>query len=181
MTTAVGPSHSQSSWQLRGSSWRKRPGEKSSGSTRRLVMRRRDFLTLLGAAVAWPRPVIGQSPSKVYRAFLLSVGAPIADNSSQGAALIRGFTQRGYKLGRNLAFERRGVEGQIDRLPRLVDELAASKVDAIVTFGYPPALACKQATTLPVVVVAVDPVGTGLAESLARPVANLTGISDVSA
>ena len=129
-------------------------------------MRRRDFLTLLGAAVAWPRPAIGQSPSQVYRVGLLSAGAPIADNSSQGAALIRGFTQRGYKLGRNLAFERRGAEGHIDRLPRLVDELAASKVDVIVTFGYPPALACKQATTLPVVVVAVDPVGTGLAESL---------------
>ena len=144
-------------------------------------MRRRDFLTLLGAAVAWPRPVIGQSPSKVYRVGLLSAGAPIADNSSQGAALIRGFTQRGYTLGRNLAFERRGAEGHIDRLPRLVDELAASKVDVIVTFGYPAALACKQATTLPVVVLAVDPVGTGLAESLARPGANLTGISDVSA
>jgi ABC transporter substrate binding protein len=136
---------------------------------------------LLGAAVAWSRPVIGQSPSKVYRVGLLSAGAPIADNSFQGAALIRGFTQRGYKLGRNLAFERRGAEGHIDRLPRLVDELAASKVDVIVTFGYPPALACKQATTLPVVVVLVDPVGTGLAESLARPGANLTGISDVSA
>src|SRR6266699_6369548 len=74
-------------------------GEKCSGSTRRLVMRRRDFLTLLGAAVAWPRPVIGQSPSKVCRVGLLSAGAPIADNSSQGAALIRGFTQHGYKLG----------------------------------------------------------------------------------
>src|SRR6266480_170266 len=112
-------------------------------------MRRRHFLTLLGAAVAWPRPVIGQSPSKVYRVGLLSAGAPIADNSSQGAALIRGFTQRGYTLGRNLAFERRGAEGHIDRLPRLVDELAASKVDVIVTFGYPAALACKQATTRP--------------------------------
>src|SRR5437870_12940003 len=144
-------------------------------------MRRRDFLTLLGAAVAWPRPAIGQSRSQVYRVGLLSAGAPSADNSSQGAALIRGFTQRGYKLGRNLAFERRGAEGHIDRLPRLVDELAASKVDVIVTFGYPPALAGKQATTLPVVVVAVDPVGTGLVESLARPGANLTGISDVSA
>ena len=82
-------------------------------------MRRRDFLTLLGAAVAWPRPVIGQSPSKVCRVGLLSAGAPIADNSSQGAALIRGFTQHGYKLGRNLAFERRGAEGHIDRLPQI--------------------------------------------------------------
>lgn len=144
-------------------------------------MRRRDFLTLLGGAVAWPHPVIGQSPSKVYRVGLLSAGGPIADNSPQGAALIRGLTKRGYNLGRNLAFERRGADVHIDRLPRLVDELVASKVDVIVTFGYPAAAACKQRTTLPIVVVLVDPVGTGLAESLARPGANLTGISDVSA
>jgi ABC-type uncharacterized transport system substrate-binding protein len=144
-------------------------------------MRRRDFLTLLGGAVAWPRPVTGQSPSKVYRVGLLSAGGPIADNSPQGAALIRGLATRGYNLGRNLAFERRGADVHIERLPGLVDELVASKVDVIVTFGYPPAAACKRRTTLPVVVVLVDPVGTGLAESLARPGANLTGISDVSA
>jgi putative ABC transport system substrate-binding protein len=80
-----------------------------------------------------------------------------------------------------LAFERRWADAHVERLPRLVDELVASKVDVIVTFGYPPAAACKQRTILPVVVVLVDPVGTGLAESLARPGANLTGISDVSA
>ena len=144
-------------------------------------MRRRDFLTLLGGAVASPRPVTGQSQSKVYRVGLLSAGGPIADNSPQGAALIRGLTKRGYGLGRNLAFERRGADAHIEQLPGLVDELVASKVDVIVTFGYPPAAACKQRTTLPVVVVLVDPVGTGLAQSLARPGANLTGISDVSA
>jgi putative tryptophan/tyrosine transport system substrate-binding protein len=144
-------------------------------------MRRREFITLLSAAAAWPHEVIAQRTSKSVRVGLLSAGAPIADNGSQGVALIRGLTQRGYELGKNLAFERRGAEGHIDRLPRLVGELAASKVDVIVTFGYPPALACKQGTTLPVVVVALDPIGTGLVESLARPGGNLTGISDVSA
>ncbi len=144
-------------------------------------MRRREFVTLLGVAVAWPRASVAQTTSKSARVGLLSAGAPIADNSSQGAALIRGLIQHGYQLGRNLAFERRGAEGHIDRLPRLVGELVASKVGVIVTFGYPPAVAAKQATTLPVVVVAVDPVGTGLVESLARPGGNLTGISDVSA
>ncbi len=144
-------------------------------------MRRREFGTLLGVAVAWRRASVAQTTSKSARVGLLSAGAPIADNSSQGAALIRGLIQHGYQLGRNLAFERRGAEGHIDRLPRLVGELVASKVGVIVTFGYPPAVAAKQATTLPVVVVAVDPVGTGLVESLARPGGNLTGISDVSA
>jgi putative tryptophan/tyrosine transport system substrate-binding protein len=144
-------------------------------------MRRRQFITLLSVAIAWPSAMIAQAISKSARVGLLSAGAPIGDNSSQGLALIRGLAQRGYKLGRNLAFERRGAEGHIDRLPRLVNELVASKVDVIVTFGYPPAVACKQGTTLPVVVVALDPVGTGLVESLARPGSNLTGISDVSA
>jgi len=99
-----------------------------------------------------------------------------------GAALIRGFAQKGYELNRNLTFERRGAEAYMGRLRRLVDELVASKVDIIVTLGYPPALAAKQGTTLPVVSFgAGDPVGTGLVDSLARPGGNFTGISDVSA
>jgi len=144
-------------------------------------MRRRDFMALLGGvAIAWPRVVAAQGP--VYRIGLLSSGAPIAENSPQGTALIRGLTQHGYELGRNLVFERRGAEAHTDRLPRLVEELVASKVDLIVTLGYPTALAAKQGTSVPVVVFgAGDPVGTGLVASLARPGGNLTGISDVSA
>lgn len=146
-------------------------------------MRRRDFLFVLGgAAAAWPYAVIAQSPSKVYRVGLLSSTAPVADNSPFGAALIRGLAQHGYVLGRNLEFERRGAEGHIDHLPRLVEELAASKVDTIVTFGYPPALAAKTRATVPVVAFGTgDPVGTGLVDSLARPGGNITGISDVAA
>jgi putative ABC transport system substrate-binding protein len=69
----------------------------------------------------------------------------------------------------------------VDRLPQLVVELVAGKVDVILAFGYPPALAAKEGTTLPVVAVnAGDPVGTGLVDSLARPSGNITGISDVS-
>jgi ABC-type uncharacterized transport system substrate-binding protein len=146
-------------------------------------MRRRNFIALLGGgAFAWPRMVIAQSPSKVYRVGLLSAGAPITDDSPFGRTLIHGFGQRGYTLDKNLAFERRGAEGHVDRLPNLVAELVAGKVDVIVSTGYPPALAAKQGTTLPVVAVnAGDPVDTGLVDSLARPGGNLTGISDVSA
>jgi putative tryptophan/tyrosine transport system substrate-binding protein len=145
-------------------------------------MRRRDILILVGAAVLWPRGAFSQGPAKTARVGLLSAGAAITDTSPNGAALIRGLAQHGYELGRNLAFERRGAEGHIDRLARLLDELAASKVDVIVATGYPAALAGKQAATLPVVAFgAGDPVGTGLVESLARPGGNLTGISDVSA
>jgi putative ABC transport system substrate-binding protein len=81
-----------------------------------------------------------------------------------------------------LALERRGAELHGDRLPQLVAELAASKVDVIVTLGYPPALAAKQATTIPVVAMdAGDPIATRLVDNLARPSGNITGISDVSA
>ena len=144
-------------------------------------MRRRDFMTLLGgAALAWPHVAAAQD--RVYRIGLLSSGAPVADNSPFGAALIRGLAQHGYALDKNFTFERRGAEAHVDRLPRFVEELVASKVDIIVTLGYPTALAAKQGTTLPVVVYgAGDPVGTGLAASLARPGGNLTGISDASA
>ena len=105
----------------------------------------------------------------------------MGDNSPFGAPLIRGLAQHGYTLGRNIVFERRGAEGRLERLPRLVAELVASKVDVIVTFGYPPALAAKQGTTIPVVSFgAGDPVATGLVDGLARPGGNVTGVSDVA-
>jgi putative ABC transport system substrate-binding protein len=146
------------------------------------MIRRRAVITLLGGtAVAWPLCALAQTPAKVYRVGLLSAGPPIADNSPFGAPLIRGLVQHGYAFDKNLAFERRGAEGHVDRLPQLVAELVASKVDVIVAFGYPPALAAKQKTPLPVVAgFAGDPVGTGLVDSLARPGGNITGISDVS-
>ncbi len=98
------------------------------------------------------------------------------------APLVRGLAAHGYTVGKNLAFEGRGAGGKPDRLPQMVAELVASKVDVIVVLGYQPALAAKQGTTLPVVVfTAGDPVATGLTDSLAHPGGHLTGISDVSA
>ena len=148
-------------------------------------MRRRDLIKVVGGAAvlaAQPTWMYGQAQGRVYRVGLLSAGPPIADNSAQGAALVSGLTKRGYVLERNLTFERRGAEAKVDRLPQLLAEIVAGKVDVIVAFGYPAALATKKGTTLPVVAInAGDPVGTGLVNSLARPEGNLTGISDVSA
>jgi putative tryptophan/tyrosine transport system substrate-binding protein len=145
-------------------------------------MTRRQFISLLsGTAVAWPLRALAQAPAKTYRVGFLSAGAAIADKSPLGASLIRDLAQSGYVLDKNLAFERRGAETHTDRLPQLVADLVASKVDVIVTTGYPAAYAAKQGG-LPVVAYAAgDPVGTGLVNSLARPGGNLTGISDVSA
>lgn len=145
-------------------------------------MHRRKFVTSLGSAiVAWPRPGSAQTQSKVYRLGMLTAVAPLADNSPFGAPLIRGLAKRGYTLDRNIVFERRGADGRVDRLPRLVDELKASKVDLIVAFGYPPVLAAKEGTTTPVLAFgAGDPVATGLVPSLARPGGTITGISDLA-
>jgi putative ABC transport system substrate-binding protein len=86
-------------------------------------MKRRQFLTLLGGAVAaWPLPSHAQQLGKAYRVGTLSAGPAVADQSPNGIPLVRGFAQLGYTQNGNLVFERRGAEGHIDRLPRLVEE-----------------------------------------------------------
>jgi putative ABC transport system substrate-binding protein len=145
-------------------------------------MRRREFITMLGgAAVATTSRGYAQTPARALRVGTLASGPAITDASPVGTSLLHGFTQLGYTQGANLVFERRGAEGHLERLPALINELSASKVDVIITTGFPAALAAKEHSPLPVVAIfAGDPVGTGLVESLARPGGNLTGISDVS-
>jgi len=85
----------------------------------------------------------------------------------------------GWVQGKNLIVETRSAEGRIDRLPALMADVVAKKVDVIVTRGTPAAIAAKNATTeIPIVVASMgDPVGTGLVATLARPGGNLTGLS----
>jgi len=87
--------------------------------------------------------------------------------------------EHGYNAGHNLVIERRGAMGRTADLPRLAEELVAARVEALVTIGYPPAVAAK-ATGIPTVAASGvgDPVATGLVESLARPGGTVTGISD---
>jgi putative ABC transport system substrate-binding protein len=146
-------------------------------------MKRREFIKVLGGALfAAPGGAEAQTAPKIHRVGLLTPAAPLADNSPFGVPLTRGFAQHGYIQGRNIVFERRGAEGRLERLPRLVEELVASNVNVMLTFGFPPALAAKQGTTIPVVAFAAgDPVATGLIDSLGRPGGNLTGFSDQAA
>ena len=123
-----------------------------------------------------------QAIPQIYRVGLLSTGGEATDESSFTAELVRGFTRHGLVLGQNLAFERRAAHGHLDRLPQLVDELVASKVAVIVTLGYPAALAAKEHTSLPVVVVrAGDPVADGLVADFVHPGGHVTGLSEVAA
>src|SRR6266404_69562 len=97
-------------------------------------------------------------------------------------ALRQGLRQLGYLEGKNINIEYRYGEGKPDRLPSLVRELTDLKVELIVTHGFPPARAAKQATTTIPIVMAVigDAVGAGLVTSLARPGGNITGLTAIS-
>jgi putative tryptophan/tyrosine transport system substrate-binding protein len=145
-------------------------------------MRLGGFFAVLLTAIIEAGPVAAQTSPQVYHVGVLSVAADPTDQSPFGAGLIRGFARQGFILGKNLALERRAAHGQLDRLPQLVDQLVASKVVVIVTSGYPAALAAKQHSTLPVVVVqAGDPVEDGLVASFARPGGHVTGLSEIAA
>ena len=145
------------------------------------AFRRRALLALMASApFVWPRGARAQ-PRK-YLIGSLNTGAALPDASPYGVALIKGLAQRGYTLGENFDFLRRGADLHLDALPRLVDELAAANVDVVFCLGFATAEAVKEKGTVPAVsFTAGDPVGTGLVKSLARPGGTITGISDVSA
>jgi putative tryptophan/tyrosine transport system substrate-binding protein len=130
------------------------------------------FVALSGAGVAQTLP-------KVYHIGLLGCGPPPSDTNDNVAGLIRGLTQRGYVLDRNVTFERRGAQFHFDRLPGLVDELVTNRVDVIVALCYPAAAAAEQGTkTIPIVSAGTS--AAGLVNSLSRPGGNLTGMSDLA-
>src|SRR5262245_21828858 len=106
-------------------------------------LRRREFITLLGGAAAWPFMVQAQA-SKVARIGGLYIG--LADAESFKKELREGLRELGYIEGQNIAFEFRSAEGKLDRLPELAAELVQLKVDVIVALYVPCALAAKKAT-----------------------------------
>ena len=145
-------------------------------------MRRRDFLALLGGAVAAvPLAIAAQEARKLPR-----IGFLGNSTASLEANLVGPFRESlrnlGYVEGRNISIEYRWAEGNYDRFPTLIAELIALKFDVIVTAGTPAALAVKKATaSIPLVMVAVgDPVGTGLVASLGRPGGNVTGLTSIA-
>ena len=143
-------------------------------------MRRREFITLLGGAAAWPLAARAQQRKFARIGALVLTGA---DAQSLGGALREGLREFGYAEGQNFVLEFRSADGNVDRLPELAAELVRLPVDLIVATFTPCALAAKQATTtIPIVMAAVaDPIGAGLVQSLARPGGNITGFSNMAA
>ena len=143
-------------------------------------MRRREFITLLGSAAAWPLSVRAQQPAMPLIGFL-SPGSPESD-VVRLTGVRQGLKESGYAEGQNVAIEYRFAHGQNDRLPALAADLVDRRVAGIVTVGTPATLAAKATTTtIPIVFyIAVDPVQFGLAASLSRPGGNLTGLGALS-
>jgi len=138
------------------------------------------LVVVLGLLGALPR-ADAQAPAKVPRIGFLGNTTPALE-ANLLAPFLEGLRDFGYVDGKNALIEYRWVEGQYDRLPSLIAELLAQKVDVIVTAGTPATLAVKKATTsVPLVMVAVgDPVGTGIVPSLSRPGGNITGLTSIS-
>ena len=138
-------------------------------------MKRREFITLLGGTAAtWPLAARAQPPGSPKVGYVW-IGERETDMS--GAGLRQGLTDKGYEIGRNLAFEERYAHGDVEKVPALIAELLALKVDVLVTAGTMSSLAARRATsTVPIVCISGDPVGTGLVASLSRPGGNVTGL-----
>ena len=146
-----------------------------------LCVRRREFITLVGGAAAWPLAASAQQSRRVPRIGVLLLGTP-ASFAGRIEAFVEGLRDLGYIDGRTVAIEWKWGQDRADRLPNLAAELVRSQVDVIVTGGTPAAQALKNATrTIPIVMAIVgDPVAAGLVDSLARPGGNATGFSIVA-
>jgi len=146
------------------------------------VIKRREFITLLGGSAVWPLAARAQQVSRIPRIGYLSPSSASPGPLNYYDEFRRELRELGYVEGQNIVIDYRFAAGRFDRLPQLAAELVQLNVDVIVSVVTQASLAAKNATrTIPIVIVSVgDPVGAGLVASLARPGANVTGNSSMT-
>src|SRR6516164_8455221 len=143
-------------------------------------MKRREFITLLGGAAAWPVAAWAQQPAMLVIGFLDSK-SPEA-SAHLVAEFRRGLNGSAFIEGQNVAIEFRRSQNNYDQLPALAADLVRRRVDVIAATGGPAARAAKAASpTIPIVFrVAADPIAAGLVASLSRPGGNVTGVTSLN-
>jgi len=139
-------------------------------------MRRREFITLLGAATAWPRRTRAQQAGKLPTIGFL--GADAAAFAPWTAAFVARLGELGWIEGKTVAIEYRWSQGRSERYAEIAAEFVSRKVDVIVTVGSAVPIVRQATVVVPIVfAVGIDPVGSGLVASLAQPGGNVTGLS----
>jgi putative ABC transport system substrate-binding protein len=141
-------------------------------------VKRRDFITLVGGAAAWPLMAHAQQPSKLPTIGYLGSSTATAE-AQRIAALLQRLRELGWIEGRTVVIEYRWAEGRAGRADENAAEFARLKVDVIVTAGAVNILTAKRAMPATPIVfgITADPVGAGLVASLARPGGTITGLS----
>ena len=145
-------------------------------------MRRREFISLLGGAAAWPLTSQAQPRERVRRiGVLMHLAADDPDGQSRLAAFLQGVQEAGWIVGRNVAIDVRWAAGNVELMNQFAKELVAREPDLIFVTSTPATGAMVQATrTVPVIFVLVaDPVGSGFVASLPRPGGNVTGFTPI--
>jgi putative ABC transport system substrate-binding protein len=148
-------------------------------------LRRRDFITLLGGAAAWPVGARAQQPDRMWRIGVL-MGA-YAETDPEAKAFLSGFTRGladlGWTDGRNLRIDVRWAAGNVDQIRAFAKELVDLQPDVILANSTPATTAFQRETqTIPIVfVIVADPVGAGLVASLPRPGGHITGFASTAA
>ena len=143
-------------------------------------MKRREFITLMGGAAAWPVAVRAQPPNPVRRiGVLMGIGQSDSEGQTRVVALRQGLEQLDLKDGQNLHFEYRWGAGDVNKIRSYAGELVALAPDVILATNTPTVRALQQLTrTIPIVFVSVsDPVSDGFVTSLSKPGGNITGFS----